>query len=116
MASDDRESVALDPDVIAALDELARVYTSGDREAMVRFAIHRFQDAHFDEVEGRMAAEEPSFGDRELPVFGDPEPERPPGAPMVVTMAELQRLREIFGKYPDGPVEIREEGDRNHGR
>ena len=28
----------------------------------------------------------------------------------------LQRLHEIFGKYPDGPVEIREEGHRNHGR
>lgn len=116
MARDDRERVALDPDVIAALDELARIYTEGDREAMVRFAIHRFQDAHFDEVEGRLAGEEPSYGARELPVFGDPEPERPPGAPMVVTMAELQRLHEIFGKYPDGPVEIREEGGPDDGR
>ena len=116
MAPGEREWVALDPDVIAALDDMARIYTQGDREAMVRLAIHRFQDAHFDGVEGRLAAEEPLFGDREPPAFGDPEPERPPGAPMVVTMAELQRLHEIFGKYPDGPVEIREEGDRNHGR
>lgn len=114
MAPDDRERVALDPEVIAALDELARIYTEGDREAMVRFAIHRFQDAHYDEVGARKDADDPPWGDRDAPAFGDETSLRSTDEPMVVTMRELQRLHEVFGRYPDGPVVIREEGAGRH--
>lgn len=111
MASDDRRSVELSPDQLEAVDELARHYTNGDYEALVRLAIHRLLASYLEEEDIRLAREHPLWEGREPPVFGDEEPDRGQGEPMVVSMRELVRLREIFGRYPEGPIVLQDDDD-----
>lgn len=109
MPENERRTVMLVPDQVDVVDEMAHAYTGGDRDALVQLAVHRLLHTYLEERGARKEAESPLWKGSPPPPMGDEEPDVIPGQPMVVTMRELQRLREIFGRYPDGPIEIREE-------